>query len=85
MNAFYEGMITDARQLVTMWDPFKMGIPMFLFGFIWCLIGYKIQPQKGRAILSTTKKTTDRRSLLLPRLLFQKEMRPSFISASVAP
>ena len=56
MNAFYEGMITDARQLVTMWDPFKMGIPMFLFGFIWCLIGYKIQPQKGRAILSTTKK-----------------------------
>jgi len=58
MNAFYEGMTTDPRQLVTMWDPFKFSIPMFLFGFIWCVIGYKIQPQKGRA-LAPAAKTTD--------------------------
>lgn len=56
INAFYEGMVTDASQFVTMWDPFKMGIPMFLLGFIWCLVGYRIQPQKGRALAPSIKK-----------------------------
>ena len=55
MNAFYEGMATDPRQLVTQWDPFKLGIPMFLFGIIWCLFGYKLQPQKGRALAPAAK------------------------------
>lgn len=67
MNAFYEGMVTDARQLVTMWDPFKMGIPMFLFGFIWCLLGYKIQPQQGRALAPSAKKEGPQKEKAAPQ------------------
>lgn len=49
-NAFYEGMVTDPSQLMTVWDPILFKVIPFILGFIWCVIAWKFLPQRGVAI-----------------------------------